>query len=144
MVGSTDGKHSLLLLMPPVMLLHTFPYVEIPNQPWNSLLASVKPVTSSVSKSQPAQPDNLEVWVYVSNSEVWLYGLFPVGHMGKSVQVPCVYNYPPWGISRLTINKLDTLWGVHLLLQEKLEELEKFLVGSIFFYCAGENVAPSQ
>ena len=44
---------------------------------------------------------------------------------GKKVRVPCVYNYPPWGIRKLTINELDTLWDVPLLLQEKLEELDK-------------------
>ena len=43
--GSTKGKHSLLLLTPPEMLLHPSPYVEIPKQPWNPMLASVKPVT---------------------------------------------------------------------------------------------------
>ena len=58
--GSTDWKQSLLLLMPNGMLLHPFPYAEIPNQYWNSTLASANPVTSSVPKIQPAQPDNPE------------------------------------------------------------------------------------
>ena len=43
----------------------------------------------------------------------------------KRVRVPCVYNSPPWGIRKLTINELTTLWYVPLLLQEKLEELDK-------------------
>ena len=41
------------------------------------------------------------------------------------MRVPCVYNYPPWGIRQLTINNMDTLWDVPLLLQYKLEELDK-------------------
>ena len=56
--GRTDWKHSLLLLTTPEMLLQPIPYAEIPNQPWNPMLDSVNPVTSSVPKSQPAQPDN--------------------------------------------------------------------------------------
>ena len=41
------------------------------------------------------------------------------------MRVPCVYNYPPWGILQLTINELARLWDVPLLLQEKLEELDE-------------------
>ena len=89
------------------------------------MLASVNPVTSSVPKIQTAQPDNQEARVYLSKSEVWPYGLFPSGHMGKKVQVPCVNNYPPWGIQQLTTNELATLWDVPLLLQDNLEELDK-------------------
>ena len=89
------------------------------------MLASVNPVTSEVSKIQPAQPDNTEAQVYGSKAEVWPYGLFPARHTGKKVRVPCVYNYPPWGIRKLTTNDLATLWYVPLLLQEKSEELDK-------------------
>ena len=71
---------------------------DISNQPWDHILASVNPVTSSVPKSQPAQPNNPESRVYGSMAGVWLYGLFPAGHMGKRVRVPCVYNSPPWVI----------------------------------------------
>ena len=41
------------------------------------------------------------------------------------MQVPCVYNFLPWGIRQLTINDLATLWDVPLLLKEKLEEFDK-------------------
>ena len=51
--GRTKGKHSLLLLTPPTMILHPCPYIKIPNQPWNHMLASVNPVNSAVPKSQP-------------------------------------------------------------------------------------------
>ena len=44
--------------------------IEIPNQPWDHMLASVNPVTSAVPKSQPAQPNNPESRVYVSMAEV--------------------------------------------------------------------------
>ena len=81
-----------MLLKPPEMILHPIPYAEIPKQPWNTMLASVNPVTSAVPNIQPAQPDNHEAWVYVSKSEVWPYGLFPTVHMVKKVRVPCVYN----------------------------------------------------
>ena len=67
-------------------------------QPLNPMLASVNPVTSAVPKSQPAQPDNPEAWLYGSKAEVWPYELLPAGHMGKRVWVPCVYNSPLWGI----------------------------------------------
>ena len=60
--------------------------------------ASVKPVNSAFPKSQPAQPDNPEAWVYESKAEVCSYGLLPAVHMRKRVRVPCVYNYPPWGV----------------------------------------------
>ena len=56
------------------------------------MLASVNLVTSAVPKIQPAQPDNPEARVYVSMAKVWPYGLFPAGHMGKRVRLPCVYN----------------------------------------------------
>ena len=89
------------------------------------MLDSVNPVISEVPKSQRTQPDNPEAWVYGPNSNVWPYGLLTAGHMGKRLRVPCVYNYPPWGIQQLTINELDTLLDVPLLLQEELEELDK-------------------
>ena len=79
--GSTNGKHSLLLLTPPAMLLHTSPYAEIPKQPWNPMLDSVNSVTSASPKSQPVQPDNPEAQVYGSKVEVCRYGLFPAWHM---------------------------------------------------------------
>ena len=66
--GSTNGKHSLLSLTPPTMLLHPSPYEEIPKQPWNPMLASVNPVTSAVPKSQPEQPDNPEAQVHGSKA----------------------------------------------------------------------------
>ena len=63
----------------------------------------------------------------------------------KRVRVPCVYNSPPWDIRQPTINEIATLWDVPLLLQEKLEELDKkIIVGSNFVIGAGEDVAPSQ
>ena len=80
------------------MLLHPSPYADTPNQPWNPMLDIVNPVTSAVLKSQPAQLDNHEAWVYVSKAEWGPYGLFPARHMGKRVRVPFVYNSPPWGI----------------------------------------------
>ena len=95
MGGSTDGKHSLFLLMPPTMLLHPSPYAEIPKQPWDLMLDSVIPVASVVPKSQSAQPDNPESRVYESKANMWSYGLFPTGHMMKRVRVTCVYNSPP-------------------------------------------------
>ena len=110
-----------MLLTPPAMILHPCPYEDIKKQPWNPMLDSVNPVTSEVPKSQPAQPDNPEAWVYGSNAKVWPYGLFPAGHTGKRVRAPCVYNSSPWGIRKLTINELATLWDVPLFLQEKLE-----------------------
>ena len=73
------------------------------------MLDSVNPVNLAVPNIQLAKPNNPEAWVYVSNSEVCSYGLFPAGHMGKRVRVPCVYNSPPWGIRKLTINALATL-----------------------------------
>ena len=81
--GSTNGEHSFLLLKPPAMLIHPCPYAEIPKQPWNPILASVNPVTSVVTKIQPAQPKKPEVRVYGSKAEVWPYGLLPAGYMGK-------------------------------------------------------------
>ena len=84
------------------------------------MLDSVNTVTSAFPKSQLFQPENPEARVYVSKAEVWPYGLFPAGHMVQKVQVPCFYNYPPWGIQQLTINELANLWDVPLLLQEKL------------------------
>ena len=68
--GSTGGNHSLLLLTPPEMLLHPCPYEDIPNQPWNPMLDSVKLVTSAVPKIQPTQPYNPEAQVYGSMDEV--------------------------------------------------------------------------
>ena len=106
-------------------MLHPCPYEEIPKQPWNPILASVNPETSAVTNIQPAQPEKPEARVYGSKAEVWPYGLFPAGHMVKKVQVPCVYNFPPWGIRRLTTNDLAKLWDVPLLLQEKFEEIDK-------------------
>ena len=41
------------------------------------------------------------------------------------MRVPCVYNSLPWFIRQLAINELATLWGVPLLLLEKLEGLDK-------------------
>ena len=81
------------------------------------MLDSVNPVTSAVTKIQPAQPDNTESQVYGSKTKVWPYGLFPAGNMIKRVRVTFVYNSPPWGIRQLTINELATLWYVPLLLQ---------------------------
>ena len=95
--------------MPPAMLLQPSPYAEIPKQPWNPMLATVNPVNSEVPKSQPAQPNNPEAQVYVSEAEVWPYGLLPAGNMGKRVRVLCVYNNPPWDILQLTINDLAKL-----------------------------------
>ena len=123
--GSNNWKRSLFLLTPPEILLHPFPYVEIPNQPWNPILASLNPVTSEFTKIQPAQPDNPEAQVYVSMDEVGPCGLFHARHIGKRVRVPSVYNYPPWVIRKLTINELDKLWDFPLLLQEKSEKLDK-------------------
>ena len=96
--GSTDGKHGLLLLTPPTILLHTSPYAYITKQPWNPILASVNPVTSAVPKIQPAQPDNSEARVYGSKSKVLPYGLFPALNMGKRMRLTCVYNFPLWVI----------------------------------------------
>ena len=123
------------------MLLHPSPYAEIQKKPWNPMLASVNPVTSAVPKSQLTQPDNPEARVYGSKAEVWPYGLFPAGHMRKGVRVPCVYNYPPWGILQLTINELATIWDVPLLLQDKLEELDKkFLLVQFFSLVPGKTL----
>ena len=68
--GSTDGEHSLLLLTPPAMILHSCPYTEIPKQPWNPMLSSVNPVTSEVPNIKPAQPynPNLQARVYRSKA----------------------------------------------------------------------------
>ena len=89
------------------------------------MLASMNPLTSEVSNIKTAQPYNPEARVYGSNAEVWPYGLLPAGHIGKRVRVPCVYNTTLWGILKITINELAMLWDVPLLLQEKLEELDK-------------------
>ena len=64
--------------------------------------------------------------------------------MEKRVRVPCVYNYPPWGIRKITINDMATQWDVPLLLQEKLEEIDKNPYRFNFFIGAGEDVAPIQ
>ena len=96
--GSNYGNHSFLFLTPPAILLYPSPYSDIPKQPWNPLLASVNPVTSAVPKIQPEQTGNPEARVYGSKAEVWTYGLFPSGHMGKRVRVPYVYNYSQWVI----------------------------------------------
>ena len=45
------------------------------------MLASVNPVTSEITKSQPEQPDNPEAWVYGTKAELWPYGLFATGNM---------------------------------------------------------------
>ena len=115
----------MLLLTPTNMLLHPIPYSEIPKQPWNPMLDSANPVNSTVTKSQPAQYETSETQVYVSKAQLCPYGLFPIVYMVPKVRVPCVYNYPPWGIHKLTISELAILWDVPLLLQEKLEELDK-------------------
>ena len=140
----TDGKHSLLLLTTTAMLLHPFSYAEIPNKPWNPMLASVNPVNSAVPKSQPSQPDNPEAWVYGSKAKMWPYGLFPSGHMGKRVRVPYVYNYSQWVIWQLTINELATVWDVPLFLQDKLEELDKkSLLVQFLFLVPGKTLLPA-
>ena len=63
--------------------------------------------------------------MYGLKSEVWPYRLLPAINTSTKVRVSCVYNYPPWGICQPTINDMATLWDVSLLLQEKLEELDK-------------------
>ena len=80
------------------MLLHPSPYAEIPQQPWNPMLAGANSVNSVVTKSQRAQPENTEDWVYGLKSEVWPYGLFPAGHMGTKLRVTFVYNSRTWVI----------------------------------------------
>ena len=102
------------------------------------MLASVNPVTSVVPKIQPAQPDNPEARMYGSMAEVWPYGLFPAVHMGKRLRVTFVYDSPPWGILQLATYELATLWGVHPLLQEKLEEINKNHYWFNFFIGARE------
>ena len=87
------------------------------------MLASVNPVTSEVPKSQPEQPDNPEAQMYVSKAKMCPYGLFPAGNKVKSVRVPCVYNFPTWGIRQLTITEMATIQDVPLLLLDNLEEL---------------------
>ena len=72
------------------MILHPSSYEEIQKQPWNTMLDSVNPLTPAVQNIQREQHDNPEAGVYGSKSEVWPYGLFPAGHMGKRVRVPCV------------------------------------------------------
>ena len=106
-------------------LAHAGTYAEIPNQPWNPMLASVNLVILEATRIQPEQPEKPEDWVYGSKSEVWPYGLFPGGNISTKVRVSCVYNSTQWGVFQLTINDLYTLWDVPLLLQEKLEELDK-------------------
>ena len=123
--GSTNVKCSLTLMTPPNMLPYPIQYAEIPKQPWNPILASVNPVILKFTRRQPEQPDKPEDWVYGSKSEVWPYGLFPGGNISTKVRVSCVYNSTQWGVFQLTINDLYTLWDVPLLLQEKLEELDK-------------------
>ena len=114
-----------MLLTPPIMLLRPSPYAEIPKQPWNPMLASVDPMSSAVTMSQPAQPEDTEAWVYGSKSKVWTYGLFPVVKISAKVRVYFVYNSPSWSIRQLTTNELDNLWDFPLVLQEKLENLIK-------------------
>ena len=66
--GSTNEEHSMLLLTPPAMLIHTCPYTEIPKQPCNPMLDIVNPVTSEVPMIQPAQPDNPDAQVILSKA----------------------------------------------------------------------------
>ena len=115
----------MLLLTPTNMLLHPIPYSEIPKQPWNPMLASVNPVILAATRSQPEQPEKPEDWVYGSKSEVWPYGLFPEGNISTKLRVSSAYNSTQWGVFQNTINDMDTLWDVPLLLQENLEELDK-------------------
>ena len=46
------------------MLIHPYPYAEMPKQPWNTILAGVNPFTSKGSMRQPKLPDNPEGKVY--------------------------------------------------------------------------------
>ena len=114
-----------MLFTPPNMILHPGPYAEVPKQPCNDMLASVNAVNSTLKMIQPEQPEDPEARVYGSEFEVWPYGLFPVGKIIAKMRVYCVYNYLPLVILQLTINELSTLWDVHMLLQEKLEELDQ-------------------
>ena len=60
------------------------------------------------------------------------------------MQVSCVYNSLQWDIHQLTINGMDTLWDVPLLLQEKLEELDKkHLLFQFLSSVPGKNITPS-
>ena len=58
-------------------------------------------------------------------SNFWPYGLFTSGQISAKVQASRVYNFLTWVIILLTINDLDNLWYVPLLLQEKLEEIDQ-------------------
>ena len=78
--------------------------------------------------------------MYGPKSKVCPYGLFPEVHMGKKVRVPCVYNYPLWGIWKLTIYELATLFYVPLLLQDKLDEIDKkFLLAQFLSSVPGKE-----
>ena len=83
LVESTNGKHTLLLLTPTLILLHPFPYADISKKPSNTMLDSVNPVTSAVPKRQLIQPENPKSRVYGSKDEVWPHVIFPAGHIGK-------------------------------------------------------------
>ena len=74
-----------MLLTPPDILIHPCPYAKILKQYLIPMLASVEPVTSAVTKIQPAQPEKPEAQVYGSNVKVGPYGLFPAGNMDKMV-----------------------------------------------------------
>ena len=106
-----------MLLTPYNILLRPIPYAEVPKQPRNPMLDSVNTLNSSVIMTQPAQPEEPEARFYGPKSKFWPYGLFPAGKMSTKVRVSCVYNSPPWDIRQLTINDLDTLWYVPLLIQ---------------------------
>ena len=123
------------MLTPPNMILNLSPYAEIPKQPWNPMLASVNPVYSEVTKSQPAQPEKPDDWVYGLKAAVWPYGLLFAGHMVTKVQVPCVYKYPPWSFDKLpSMSWLH--YGIYLCFCRKSwRNLIKILVGSIFHQC---------
>ena len=57
------------------------------------------------------------------------------------MRVYFVYNSPPWVIRQLTINDLDTLWDIPLLMQDNLEELyQTLLLGGIVLSVPGETL----
>ena len=61
--------------------------------------------------------------------------------MGTNVQVHCVYNYPPWGIRKITINDMAVLLYVPMFLQENLEELDKkFLLVQFLSSVSGKTL----
>ena len=119
MGGSTDGFHSVILLVPDCLASTHSDNRSVPRQPWMPLHGSLNPVTGADFAESPTPPDRVGPEVYWENGVVMPYGLFPAHDLTADVRVTCVYNTPSfWGTRRLSPVELADLYDVPLRVQE--------------------------